>query len=63
MESLQFVKVVVKLKLENTGLGVSMQFIPLKDERRPLRCGSAGTLWQGMNWELNDGLHADHSNS
>lgn len=62
-ESLQFVKVVVKLKLENPGLGVSMQFIPRRMKRRPLRCSSAGTLWRGMNWELNVGLHADHSNS
>lgn len=35
--SLQFVKVMAKLKLENTGLGVSMQFISLKDEKKAIK--------------------------
>lgn len=36
-KSLQFVKVMVKLKLGNTGLGVSMQFVPLKDEKEAIK--------------------------
>lgn len=35
--SLPFVKVMAKLKLENTGLGVSMQFLSLKDEKKAIK--------------------------
>lgn len=45
--SLPFVKVMAKLKLENTGLGVSMQFLSLKDEKKAIKMRVS---WDPLAW-------------